>query len=80
MRYRLRLLTGAGRTLGTIPFDSSDDDDAIATAARHATEGPLELWAQRDDASRKLLSTDELTELGSQMKRRKQETLASATG
>lgn len=54
MRYRLRLLTGAGRTLGTIPFDSSDDDDAIATAARHATEGPLELWAQRDDASRML--------------------------
>ena len=54
MRYRLRLLTGAGRTLGTIPFDSSDDDDAIATATRHATEGPLELWAQRDDASRML--------------------------
>jgi hypothetical protein len=54
MRYRLRLLTGAGRTLGTIPFDSSDDNNAIATAARHATEGPLELWAQRDDASRML--------------------------
>lgn len=54
MRYRLRLLTGAGRTLGTIPFDSSDDDNAIATAARHAAEGPLELWAQRDDASRML--------------------------
>jgi len=51
MRYRLRLLTGAGRTLGTIPFEGSDDDNAIATAARHATEGPLELWAQRDRAS-----------------------------
>jgi hypothetical protein len=54
MRYRLRLLTGRGRTLGTIPFECSDDDNALATAARHAAKGPLELWAQRDDASRML--------------------------
>lgn len=54
MRYRLRLLTGRGRTLGTIPFECSDDRSAVATAARHAAEGPLELWAQRDDASRML--------------------------
>jgi hypothetical protein len=60
MRYYLRLLTGAGRTLGTIPFEAPSHQVAVAVAVPQEKDGPIEVWAELDRGARRLYQTEGL--------------------
>ena len=51
MQYCLRLLTNLGRKLGAFRFDSHADHAAIAAAMRHEADGPVDVWADCDNAA-----------------------------
>ena len=54
MQYHLRFLTLTGRALGTVPFESTDDEDAVAVAKPHEADGPVEIWDEDVRAAHRL--------------------------
>ena len=58
MLYHLRFLTATGRTLGTVPFESANSEVAIAVAAPHEADGPLEVWSEDMRAAHRLYASE----------------------
>jgi hypothetical protein len=63
MRYRIRLLTGSGRTLGTIPYEAPSHDTAVAAAVPQEENGPIEVWAEFDRGARRVYQTEGMNAL-----------------
>ena len=51
MKYCLRFLPSSGRKLRIIEFEKDTDSKAIADAVAREGDGPVEVWAEDNDAA-----------------------------
>jgi hypothetical protein len=54
MHYHLRFLALTGRALGTVPFETTDDENAVAVAKPLEADGPVEIWSEDVRAAHRL--------------------------
>ena len=51
MKYCIRLLPFGGRNLRIVEFEIDTDSKAIAAAVARGGDGPVDVWAEGDDAA-----------------------------